>query len=173
LFFALEHRVSRSGFIGIDASGDFGGNKSLLLPIFSLPLAIPGRLRIGEFDHVRDGDSAPIGRHAVALFIPDILRGDHGAAVANDDHPGIYNVIGGVFGQPNSERLERLIIELANYIVMRHSTYHSPFLRALEQFGQRRMRYCSFLRPQTAVKSLDIAQGLTHFLGGQAAFDDQ
>lgn len=69
---------------------------------------------------MRDGNCAPIGRHVVPLIVSDILRGNHRAAVPDDDHPRIKDVAGGVIDQPNSERLERLIVQLANYIVVGH-----------------------------------------------------
>jgi hypothetical protein len=84
------------------------------------PLAISGRLKIGEFEHVGDGDGPPIGGHAVSLIISDILRGDHRAAVPDDDHPGIENVVDRVIDKPNSKWLERLIVQLSDYIVVSH-----------------------------------------------------
>jgi hypothetical protein len=84
--------------------------------------AISGRLKVGKFEHVRDGNGAPIGRDAVPLFISDVLRGDDRAAIADNDHPGIKDVIGRAIDQPNSKWLERLIIKFTDYIVMGHRT---------------------------------------------------
>jgi hypothetical protein len=86
----------------------------------AFPLAISGRLKIEEFEHVRDGNGAPIGRHAVPLFVSNILRGNNRAAIADDDHPGIKDVAGRVIDQPNSKWLERLIVKFTDYIVVRH-----------------------------------------------------
>jgi len=83
-------------------------------------LAVSGRMKIGEFEHVRDGNGAPIGRHAVPLFVSDILRGNNRAAIADDDHPGVKDVVGRVIDQPNSKGLERLVVEFADYIVVCH-----------------------------------------------------
>jgi hypothetical protein len=77
-------------------------------------------MKIGEFEHVRDGNRAPVGRHAVPLFIFDILRGHNRTAVADDDHSGIKDVVDRVIDQPNSKWPEQLIVEFADDIVVRH-----------------------------------------------------
>jgi hypothetical protein len=77
-------------------------------------------LNIGKFEHVRDGNRPPVGRYAMPIFVSDILRGHNRTAVANDDHPGIKDVVHGVIDQPNSKWSERLIVEFANHIVVRH-----------------------------------------------------
>jgi len=86
-----------------------------------LSFSVPGRLKIGEFDHVGDGYRAPIRRHAMSFVVSNILRGDNRAAVANDNHPRIKDVVGGVIYEPYPKWPETLVIEFANYIMVRHS----------------------------------------------------
>jgi hypothetical protein len=71
-------------------------------------------MKIGEFEYMRDRDRdrAPIGRHVLSFVIADILRGHYRAAVADDDHSWIDNVVGGVIHQPNPKRLEGLAGQL-------------------------------------------------------------
>jgi hypothetical protein len=77
-------------------------------------------MKIRKFQHVRDGNRAPIGRHAVPLLIPDILRGYDCAAIADDDHPRIKDIVDRIIDQPNSKWPKRLIVEFADHIVVSH-----------------------------------------------------
>ena len=85
------------------------------------PFGALWRLDVGELHHVTEGDRPPLGDEGVAEVVFRSLNGHDGAGGADDDQPGIEDVDRGVVGEPNPERLERLIVKAVEQVLGRHN----------------------------------------------------
>src|SRR4051812_3012752 len=84
------------------------------LPLLSLVFLV----NVDELDNVADRDRLPVPRKSKPPINCRRFDGDNGAGFTNDDRSRLADVDRGTVGQPDPERLERRVVELAKQIVV-------------------------------------------------------
>jgi tRNA 2-(methylsulfanyl)-N6-isopentenyladenosine37 hydroxylase len=82
-----------------------------------------------------DRDGSPIGGDRVALRVADIPRSDDGAGITHNDHARVSHVVGEIIDHSYTERLKRLVVELANEILTGQCPNYTA--RSLQPYSDR------------------------------------
>jgi hypothetical protein len=78
------------------------------------------RINVNEFRHVGKRNGCPSVDHVISVITHDRFQWQNCAGGADDDRAGVEYIHGLIIRQPNTKRLERLVVQFVQQVAVSH-----------------------------------------------------